>query len=124
MNKLCVLAAILAACLPLGLPCQGQPRLGPEIVCATRRNATRNAPVIVDLVVMNADGTRRTTLLSIQGNIGSILRPSWSPDLDPAASGYQGRVAYGTISAGPPLWTLRIDIDDTTGAITYLGTPE
>ncbi len=118
LSLLVIISAIAA-----GLPCLAQTQQGPVIACASRRQPKGSQPVIIDLVVMNADGSSRKTLWSIQGNVGSICAPSWSPDLDPSTSGYQGRIAYETsMSNAQPLWTVPINID-LAGNITS-GTPE
>ncbi len=62
-----------------------------------------------DLMVINADGSNPTVLLTSE--IDVFLSPAWSPDLDPQTEGFQGSLVYersnlGRFAPGVKLFSL------------------
>lgn len=115
---LVVLAALMLATF-FGVPTTAQSTADPAIAFVATRKVGKKT--FYDLTVMNADGSNQTVILSTQTWSGAseISDSSWSPDLDPLTSGYQGSLAVTTWGGGAPngtaydLWGIDVNVTPT-----------
>lgn len=106
---LIALAVVMLAAL-LTLPVCAQ--VPDPAIAFVRQYSLNRTTAAYDLMVMNADGSNQTTILSTtpQSLVRYPAHPSWSPDQNPDSPGYQGSLAF---SANQSIWIIDVSVTPT-----------